>query len=44
MDTRKSRKPHIVLAFIAGFLGMGLGYVYVGKLRFGVATGVVLAQ
>jgi signal peptidase I len=38
MDTRKTRKPHVVLAFIAGFLGMGLGYVYVGKLRLGVAT------
>jgi hypothetical protein len=26
VDTRETRKPHVVLAFIAGFLGMGLGY------------------
>jgi signal peptidase I len=32
----------VILAFIAGFLGLGLGYVYVGKIRFGVATIVVL--
>jgi signal peptidase I len=28
----------VVLAFVAGFLGLGLGYVYVGKIRLGVAT------
>ena len=38
MDIPKTRKPHVVLAFLAGFLGMGLGYVYVGKLRLGVTT------
>jgi signal peptidase I len=38
METQNTRKPHVVLAFIAGFLGLGLGYVYVGKIRFGVAT------
>jgi hypothetical protein len=38
VDTRETRKPHVVLAFIAGFLGMGLGYVYVGRLRLGLIT------
>jgi len=28
----------VVLAFIAGFLGLGLGYVYVGKIRLGAAA------
>jgi signal peptidase I len=35
MDITKTRKPHVILAFLAGFLGFGLGYVYVGKLRLG---------
>lgn len=38
VDIRKTRKPHVVLAFIAGFLGIGLGYVYVGRLRLGATT------
>jgi hypothetical protein len=38
METQSTRKPHVVLAFIAGFLGLGLGYVYVGKLRLGAAS------
>jgi signal peptidase I len=38
METQSTRKPHVVLAFLAGFLGLGLGYVYVGKMRFGVAA------
>jgi signal peptidase I len=38
MDTGKTRKPHVVLAFIAGFLSIGLGYVYVGRLRLGLTT------
>jgi len=38
VGTRETRKPHVVLAFIAGFLGMGLGYVYVGRLRLGLVT------
>jgi signal peptidase I len=38
MDSQKTRTPHVVLAFVAGFLGMGLGYVYVGKLRLGLVT------
>jgi signal peptidase I len=38
LETRNTRKPHVVLAFIAGFLGLGLGYVYVGRIRLGVAT------
>jgi signal peptidase I len=38
METQNTRRPHVVLAFIAGFLGLGLGYVYVGKIRHGVAT------
>jgi signal peptidase I len=38
MDTPKTRSPHVILAFLAGILGIGLGYLYVGKLRLGVAT------
>ena len=38
MDIRKNRTPHVVLAFIAGFLGMGLGYVYVGRARLAATT------
>jgi len=38
METQSTRKPHVVLAFITGFLGLGLGYVYVGKLRLGAAS------
>ena len=37
METASPRTPRAFLAFIAGFLGLGLGYVYVGKLRAGVA-------
>ena len=38
VDIRKTRRPHAVLAFIAGFLGFGLGYVYVGRPRLGATT------
>jgi signal peptidase I len=38
MGAQNTRKPHVVLAFIAGFLGLGLGYVYVGKIRLGIAS------
>jgi signal peptidase I len=38
METQNTRRPHVVLAFIAGFLGLGLGYVYVGKVRLGIAA------
>jgi signal peptidase I len=38
MDAPKTRRPHVILAFIAGILGIGLGYVYVGRLRLGAAT------
>lgn len=38
LDTTKTRKPHVVLSCLAGFLGLGLGYAYVGKLRLGLAT------
>jgi signal peptidase I len=38
METPNTRKPHVVLAFLAGLSGFGLGYLYVGKLRFGVAS------
>ena len=38
MGSQNTRKPHVVLAFIAGFLGLGLGYVYVGKIRLGIAA------
>jgi signal peptidase I len=37
MDIQNTRKPHVILAFLAGLSGLGLGYVYVGKIRFGVA-------
>jgi signal peptidase I len=38
MESYNTRKPHVVLAFIAGMAGIGLGYVYVGKLRLGATT------
>jgi hypothetical protein len=33
-----ARKIRPILAFLAGWLGFELGYVYVGRIRLGVAT------
>src|ERR1700692_1575957 len=37
-----TRKVRPILAFLAGWLGIGLGYVYVGRIRLGVATLVAI--
>jgi hypothetical protein len=36
MEIPKLRKVNPFLAFLAGFFGFGMGYVYVGRLRTGV--------
>ena len=36
METANTRKVNPLLAFVAGFFGFGMGYVYLGKLRVGV--------
>src|SRR5258708_29200371 len=36
METPTPRKVRPVLAFLANFLGLGLGYVYVGELRLAI--------
>jgi signal peptidase I len=36
METPTMRKVRPVLAFLANFLGLGLGYVYVGELRLAI--------
>jgi signal peptidase I len=33
-----TRKVRPILAFLAGWLGFGLGYVYVGRIRLGIGT------
>ena len=38
MEPLHTRKLRPVLALSANFLGLGLGYVYVGELQFAVAT------
>jgi signal peptidase I len=38
MEVQKTRKVRPVLAFFANFLGPGLGYLYVGEMRFALAT------
>jgi signal peptidase I len=38
MEPPQTRKLRPTLALLANFLGLGLGYVYVGELRFAVAT------
>jgi signal peptidase I len=38
METADTRKVNPILAFLASFFGLGLGYVYVGKLRLAFAT------
>lgn len=38
LDTPVTRKVRPILAFLAAFFGLGLGYVYVGRMRLGVAT------
>jgi signal peptidase I len=38
VEAANTRKVHPVLAFVAGFFGFGMGYVYVGKLRLAGAT------
>jgi signal peptidase I len=38
METANARKVNPILAFLAGFFGLGLGYLYVGKPRFAIAT------
>jgi signal peptidase I len=38
----ESRRLHPGLAFLGGVLGLGLGYVYVGRIVFGFASVVVL--
>jgi signal peptidase I len=38
MEPASTRKVNPILAFLAGFFGLGLGYLYVGKPRFAVAT------
>jgi hypothetical protein len=37
-----TRKVRPILAFLAGWFGIGLGYVYVGRIRLGVATLVAI--
>ena len=38
MEPPQTRKLHPAVALLANFLGLGLGYVYVGELHFAVAT------
>jgi signal peptidase I len=38
VEAPATRKVRPVLAFFAGWFGIGLGYVYVGRIRLGVAT------
>jgi signal peptidase I len=38
VEAANTRKVNPILAFVAGFFGFGMGYVYVGKLRLAVAT------
>ena len=38
VEMTNTRKVHPVLAFVAALLGFGLGYVYIGKARAGVAV------
>jgi TM2 domain-containing membrane protein YozV len=38
MEMPATRTIRPVLAFLAGWLGFGLAYVYVGRMRLGVAT------
>jgi hypothetical protein len=38
VETSNIRKVNPIIAFVAGFLGFGTGYVYVGRLRYGVAA------
>lgn len=38
MENANTRKLNPILAFVSGFFGFGMGYVYVGKLRLAVAT------
>ena len=38
VETVNIRKINPILAFVSGFFGFGMGYVYVGRLRPGVAA------
>jgi signal peptidase I len=38
MEPAAARRVRPFLAFLAGFFGLGLGYVYVGRVRLGIAT------
>src|SRR6202166_3137751 len=38
VKTPATRRVRPVLAFLAAFLGLGLGYVYVGRIRLAIAT------
>jgi signal peptidase I len=38
IETPATRKVRPILAFLAAFLGLGLGYVYVGRIRLAIAT------
>lgn len=38
MESANTRNVNPTLAFVAGFLGFGLGYVYVGRTRLAAAT------
>jgi TM2 domain-containing membrane protein YozV len=38
MEISETRKVNPLPVFVAGFCGFGLGYVYVGRLRAGLAT------
>jgi signal peptidase I len=38
MEATKTRKVRPVLAFFANVFGIGLGYVYVGEMRLGIAA------
>jgi signal peptidase I len=37
-DMKQERKVHPALAFLASVVGLGLGYIYVGRLRAGIGT------
>jgi hypothetical protein len=41
IETPATRKVRPILAFLAGLLEFGLGYVYVGKLRHAIASFVI---